>query len=43
MRTIRMTILVLLVVLAAISVWVDYSLWRLQHPEAPTWTYLFAE
>jgi sensor domain CHASE-containing protein len=43
MKKIKVIILATLAALAAVSVWTDYSIWRLQHPEAPTWTYLFAE
>jgi len=43
MKKIKVIILVALAALAALSVWVDYSIWRLQHPAAPTWTNLFSE
>jgi Flp pilus assembly protein CpaB len=43
MKKIKTIVLVALLAVAALSVWVDYSLWRLQHPQAPAWTYLFSE
>ena len=42
MKKIKIIVLLTLVALAALTAWVDFSLWQLQHPGAPTWTYLFA-
>jgi len=36
-------IVILLAGLVAVGVWGDYSLWRLQHPQAPAWTYIFSD
>jgi Flp pilus assembly protein CpaB len=42
MKKIKIIVLLTLVALAALSAWVDFSIWQIQHPGAPTWTYLFA-
>ena len=42
MRKIKIIVFITLVVLAALTTWVDFSIWQIQHPGAPTWTYLFA-
>ena len=42
MTKIKIIVLITLVALAALSAWVDFSIWQIQHPGAPTWTYLFA-
>ena len=40
MKPILITIVVVAVIIGAI--WFDYYVWRLQHPTAPGWTFLFS-
>jgi hypothetical protein len=42
MKKIKFIMLLAFVALAALTVWADFAIWQLQHPGAPTWTYLFA-
>ena len=41
MKKIKFIILPAFVALAALTVWADFAIWQLQHPGAPSWTYLF--
>ncbi len=42
MKKIKIIVVLALVALAALTAWADFAIWQIQHPGAPTWTYLFA-